>query len=1059
MRGEKVPFEFRIEWGFRMVYARRMYHDVFDWSGELKSSDPGAEFKICSLHYPPCMWGMVYEPDAEKEEPSHCFHSVLRRDAGGIRVCGECAPDAEFFLENRYGTFRFSLPELAERGRIVFPVGPKYGFYSIIVTRKDFEYFVLPPRENEIRSDPADWKLPEKITLRRAKMYTLAPGGVLRLALDVPPRRKSPESKMEILCHFTGMPLLDMTSEQPPPEPEKPERRMDYYHAGTPGVPEDVCSAVMRFELGFEGEERYEVRHYFRFHDFEIQLREDVWRRIPAEPGKKIFTLKNLDPYFPFHLSTLAWEVEERTDLELQLPRWARTGEKVFGRFFLFEDREIAVVHGPEGKTFSLAGKAGWNELAIVPYGEGIKDYPVVLSDAGGRRAAGAISYTYAVSGEAFPLMVGADLTTVPHDDSGELDHLLDHMARTRLGNTVLFRSFHPFPMSEFQPPDACLERWGRFCRNHAIYVQSVNCHRSGALARGAGEYLHNSGFHEYSGLVYAVDPKPGDEGASSMDEAERRFIEFIHADAVKDPGVRGRVGYGEASGAARYMFKAGAQFLRAETMVGHTNMLCASVRGASEVFGRGDWGVHIAIQHAFQPYDTEKHLSLYFLSLALPWAMGCSDLYEEDSLFLAFKEKLQCWRDAIPKLKRDMTRDFFRFASLHPRSGRPENRIGVLEGRHQAPFNGFICGPEQTPAYSVWGGCGSEDPAWGHLQPEKGRHLLDVLAPGAAALPLMQDPSKRRFFFSGTPYGDFDFIPVEAEESYFDRVKLLFNLNWHSSNPGDLAKIKGFVRRGGTYFAGLPEYSRHKKRDFLRDMDDLDLENGGDLREFCGLRVLGRSKIAFSGRTVPELPTPEMSRRYSFSAGEDGECFFAELELQPDTEVVLRDAANGRVLAVRRRYGKGTVYTLCAWAYPGHEKLSRAMAGLIAALCREHCGEIRLQERDPEIFYNVRRDKFGQTVMLLNTDWTRKGNVRECTLLAGKTAVPVRVTEGKISIVKLLGDNVLLHDRAWHIEAVSPDEIVIHGDSDGTLVICSPGGLTEKKIEFSGRTAAKMKL
>ena len=29
--------------------------------------------------------------------------------------------------------------------------------------------------------------------------------------------------------------------------------------------------------------------------------------------------------------------------------------------------------------------------------------------------------------------------------------------------------------------------------------------------------------------------------------------------------------------------------------------------------------------------------------------------------------------------------------------------RIAFLEGRYAAPFNGFICGSEQTPDYSVW--------------------------------------------------------------------------------------------------------------------------------------------------------------------------------------------------------------------------------------------------------------------------------------------------------------------------------------------------------------------
>lgn len=1055
---EYLELDFRIEWGFRMVYARRMYHDTFDWSGNLGCSDDQAEYRIYSLHYPPCMWGIIYEPDSETEEPAHYFHNVLRRDIGGIRVCGKCRADSIFTLNNRYGKFVFSVRDLQAKGRIVFSVGPKYGFYSLIVTRKNYEYFTLPPRKNEVISNPADWHLPEKQTIRRARMYTLEPGQEIRLPLTVPPRQKA-GSRLEVLCHFTGMPLLDLDSTLPPPPPERQERDMNFHHIGTPGAPVDACSGIITFELGFAEESTCRKSHYFRFHDFEIQMREDVWCRIPAEPGTKTFILKNCHPQLQFHLSTLDWEFEERTDLELQLPHWAKTDEKVFGRFYLFTERDITVIHGPGRQSFTLTGHPGWNELAIVPAGLGRQNYPVTISDRNGNTASGTIAETYDLGQEEFPLMVGADLTTVPHDDLGDMDYLLDYLVRTQLGNTVLFRSFHPFPLSEFHPSDECLERWGKFCREHSVYVQSVNCHSSGALLKGAREFLHNSGLHEYSGLVYAVDPRPGEAGSTSMKEAEQKFLDYISADAKTDAGRRGRIGYGEASGAARYVLKGGAEFLRAETMVGHTNMLCSMVRSASEVFSRGDWGTHIAIQHVFQPYVTATHLSLYYLALAMPWAMGCNDIYEEDSLFLVYKERLQSWRDAIPKLQREMTRDFFRFASLHPRASRPDISIAVLEGRYAAPFNGFVCGPEQTPSYSVWGGCGSENPAWGHLQPEKGRQLLDVLAPGAATLPLMQDPSKRRFFFSGTPFGDFDLVPVEANADYFSRYRLLLNLGWHSSNQEDLAKIQKFVSGGGTYFAGLPEYSRHTERDFLLEMKELNLENNGDLQDFCGLKVLGRSEISFSGRTIPELPAPETSRRYSFSADEDGECYYANIELTPDTEIVLKDEANGRPLVIRHRYGQGMVYTLCVYAYPGHEKLSRVMAGLLARLAAEHQGDIRLKDYDDTIFWNVRQEKFGQTAMLLNTDWTVAGNVRNCTLCAAGTEASLSVQEGQICLVTILNGQILRGDYLWHIKAVSPDEVVIYGSCDGELQIWGSQGLRTREIHFGNATAVKVRI
>ena len=84
----------------------------------------------------------------------------------------------------------------------------------------------------------------------------------------------------------------------------------------------------------------------------------------------------------------------------------------------------------------------------------------------------------------------------------------------------------------------------------------------------------------------------------------------------------------------------------------------------AAEIFKDGEWGVHIAIQHSYQPYH-ENHLGQYYLSLYQPWMMGANMIYEEDCLFNMFKEERQAWDDALTKGKRDMTRYFFKFVNF----------------------------------------------------------------------------------------------------------------------------------------------------------------------------------------------------------------------------------------------------------------------------------------------------------------------------------------------------------------------------------------------------------
>ena len=53
-----------------------------------------------------------------------------------------------------------------------------------------------------------------------------------------------------------------------------------------------------------------------------------------------------------------------------------------------------------------------------------------------------------------------------------------------------------------------------------------------------------------------------------------------------------------------------------------------------------------------------------------------------------------------------------------------------------------------------------------------------------------------------------------------------------------DYDKLREFVRNGGTLLIGLPQFSTHVKRDFLKTMNDLALWQDGDLSEFWKRRV-----------------------------------------------------------------------------------------------------------------------------------------------------------------------------------------------------------------------------
>ncbi len=1026
--------EFRIDWGYQMLYSRRLYHPEYCWDGELTASDPACRMQLELLRYPVCWWGIVYSPETEPVTGNAWQGEHTRRGVGGLAVAAECAGDTVFTLTNRYGRFSFSVRELEETGRIVWPVGWKYGFCAITVTRKGFLWFRPAPRPGEAVWEAAQLPLP-RAEHRRLELARLNPGESLTLPVTAAPAGDASEVEL----HFQAMILKP---EDPALLPEDPAVAIgtDFSAYLSAKGDRDYTANDQRFEVTLDDGTQVDLKHYFRFHDLELQLLEDVWCRLPLTRPVRQLTLRNADPVFPLWLSRVTVATRHYRHLELELPHWGLAGHPLTGRVFAARKGTLTLT-GP-GLSRTIAANSGWNEFTFSLPESGVS-LTLTVSD-GTHHVSGTIEAIYRLAPETPEVMVGCDFTTVPHDANGDMDRILDYIARTQMGNTVVFRAFRPYPMSEPAPDDALLERWGEFCRDHRIYVQSVNCHRSGALERGAGAYMHNGGWHEFAGGVYASDPVTENQPAT-MAEAAERFMAHIRADVERNRKPGFRYAYGDAGGGARYLMQAGLEYIRAETMVPHTQHLCSLVRPSSRAFGRGDWGVHIAIQHPVQLYQPEWHFGQYFLSLFQPWMMGASNIYEEDCLFLLFKEEQQGWDDALTRGKREMTREFFRFVATHPRRGELRLAIASVEGRNAAPFNGFVCGPEQDPSYRVWGGFGNPAPEWAHLQPEKSHQLLDVLMPGASTHPLRQQEDKRRFFFSGTPYGDFDQIPVEAGAGFFQNYRLLLNLGWHTANAADQRAFEEFVAAGGTYFAGLPEYSTHTGREFLRDMDDLALWRDGDLREFCGIRVRGPGEC-FSGKYTGVSGDAARSRTFSFTPDEDGPCRVADVELA-GAETVVADAATGKPLIVRFRYGRGTVYTLCTWCYPGHEALAELMAVWLRQLCREHRGEVYVEDATGEVFWNVRDCGHYRIAMLLNTDWTTPGNRKPAVLHTPEAAFPLEVTERQPKIVYLWRDGAIETNGDIHIDIEPDGRILIHGCRDAEVTLHRPGEVSRTEV------------
>ncbi len=1020
-----MKLDFRIDWGYQFLYSRRHYHPFYCWDGHLECSG-GEIAEIYQLDYPVIWFGPGHCPH-EKKLDTHAWQSTTRRGFSGIRVVAEVNENTDFKLATAAGTFEFTAGQILRNGRLVFPVGPKYSHCHVIVTRSRHLWFRPEPKPGQQVWEADDLSVPVRDWARMRTAW-LAPGESVEFEAET--------DSAEAILHLVAMAAPEYTQ----------------------GA-EKQLHDNFDMELYCDDEPVSAFSHYFREHDTYMQMLEDVWTRFRVASGKHRFRLKNCHTKYCLLISRLTLQMSHRQHLQLSLPPWALAGEKLIGRIYA-EKPDAVQIKWPEGSVTSEL-QTGWNEFTFAHSKPGV-NIPVSAG-----KSCAVIPAVYALADETPEVTVGFDMTTVPHDDNGFMDWLLDYTWRTRLGNLVVFRSFlRPEGSRNYLTvKPELLTRWGEFCRDHHIYVEAATDYADGSLVAAAGNMMHSAGKHEYPGAVYARDP--AEPWASpDMKTAAENYQKYLKIQIDQAHAVCNRAAFGDASGGHRYCYLAGADFIRTETMVPHTQHLCSQARPAAEALGDGEWGVHIAIHHAVQPYF-ETHLGIYFLSIFQPWMMGASMIYEEDSLFVMFKEERLAWDDYLTKGKRDMTREFYRFVKTHPRKGKAERRIAFLEGRYAAPFNGFICDCEQDPHYSVWGLFGNNDSTWGHGQPEKCRQLLDVLMPGASTHPLRQRYDKRRFFFSGTPYGDFDEVPVEAAADYFHQYSLLLNIGWNTMIAEDHVKLKNFVENGGVLFTGLPQFSTHTKRDFLQNRQDLLLWNNGDLSELCGVKILGPG-LEYSGQwntaNREQFPDIELSAQPNDSITEDGPCRLAEIELN-GAEVVAWDASNAKPLVVRYKLGRGYVYLLTAWAYPGHEQLQQTAASWIAKLAGDSRGACYVKDASREVFWNVwPESEFYSRMMLLNTDWTVRGNAKCVRIVTPAAEFETEVIERQPLLLTATRFAVIKPSPDVHVEVITANEVSaqlkLHGVGNQSVTVYYNDGRVEKReLDFSRNTVINLTL
>jgi len=68
-------------------------------------------------------------------------------------------------------------------------------------------------------------------------------------------------------------------------------------------------------------------------------------------------------------------------------------------------------------------------------------------------------------------------------------------------------------------------------------------------------------------------------------------------------------------------------------------------------------------------------------------------------------------------------------------------------------------------------------------------------------------------FFFTGTPYGPADIVPIEADVKTFSKYRFLIMLGWNTNDAGQLERLTQYVEEGGHLVLSLSHLSTEVRR------------------------------------------------------------------------------------------------------------------------------------------------------------------------------------------------------------------------------------------------------
>ncbi len=456
-----------------------------------------------------------------------------------------------------------------------------------------------------------------------------------------------------------------------------------------------------------------------------------------------------------------------------------------------------------------------------------------------------------------------------------------------------------------------------------------------------------------------------------------------------------------------KYFYQSGYDFLGAELMYTPTEIALAALRGAKKAYGGKRTGAHIAVQWSTAPHDSDARMRRYLLSLYTSYILGIDEINTEEGLW-RLEEYYSYFNRFSPACKNHtrQQQDFYRFVSTHTRSGKFYTPIAFVSGR----YDGWQCFSRKGDTFGVEG--------FGFEAPEKAWDLLTFFYPKSSLSSHNYYDCKDEplGYYSGTPYGNVDIVPIEADS--FNDYRLLVACGYNRAQRDDADKLLQFVESGGTLILGYPQLSTTTDRQKVIACEHDYIVDGAP--EFI--------KDTLNGDTV-------------------------HVSKSCDCERVFMYTDNKRPLVIEKNIGSGKVYFITAKEYASNPAVDKAYRTVL----QKATAEVAMRESvyaigDKDVQFSVfENDDGSKNIYFLTTDWYSDSRDGKGTLVTGGQKYTVPVPFG--SIVKVLANNHLaLYPLCDSNEVISANGSTarVQGNGVATFVLCKNGKTQQITVDFT---------